>query len=237
MPYNLNVTLTGDLTSDQSLALQNALEVANNMQSKLPLEILSMHGMSGKKYRSLINTLVEKTPDARYLEVGSWAGSTACSAMYGNTCTVKCIDNWSQFLKWGKIQSDGGPKEVFLEKTNLYKNENINFSFIEQDFRKVDFSSIGKFNIYLFDGPHEEADQYDGISMALPALDDTFILIVDDWNWPGPRDGTLKALASLGMRILTKLEVRTTDDNSHGPNGGEDGDWHNGYFIAVISKK
>jgi len=228
MNHVTKIEFTGDLTLDQSNILKQSLDTADQMQSKLPHEILLMEGMSGKKYRSLINTLVEKTHNARYLEVGSWAGSTVCSAMYGNTCKVTCIDNWSEF---------GGPKESFMHNTSKYITTDINFTFIEKDFRQVDFSNIGKFNIYLFDGPHNEKDQYDGITMALPALDDTFILIVDDWNWPDPRKGTLDALSSSGLNILTKLEIRTTNDNSHGPYSGQHGDWHNGYFIAVVSKK
>jgi hypothetical protein len=44
--------------------------------------------MSGQKYRSVINQLVGSISDARYLEIGSWAGLTAATALYGNT--VKC---------------------------------------------------------------------------------------------------------------------------------------------------
>ena len=54
---------------------------------------------------------------------------------------------------------------------------------IEGDFRSVDYASLGKFNVYLFDGPHAEEDQRDGIVCALPALAERFLLVVDDWNW------------------------------------------------------
>jgi hypothetical protein len=51
-------------------------------------------------------------------------------------------------------------------------NDAISFRFIEDDFRKINYTDIGKFNVYLFDGPHDEEDQYDGIALAQPALDD-----------------------------------------------------------------
>jgi Methyltransferase domain len=223
----LDINLNGDIHSEVAIRLQKSLDVAKNMQSKLPPEVLSMDGMSGKQYRSLINTLVESTPDARYLEIGSWAGSTACSAMFGNTCKVTCIDNWSQF---------GGPKDSFHASVNRYLTPNIDFNFIESDFRAVDFSSIGKFNIYMFDGPHDYEDQYDGIHLALPALDDTFLLIVDDWNWIRPREGTMSALSQLNLKVLTSLEIRTTDDDTDGVPIFQHSDWHNGYFIAHIAK-
>jgi len=56
-------------------------------------------------------------------------------------------------------------------------------SFIERNFREVDFCHLGKFNVYLFDGPHSYKDQFDGVMLAEPALDEIFVLVVDDWNW------------------------------------------------------
>ena len=59
-----------------------------------------MDGLSGRKYRSLINSLINKVKNPSYLEIGSWLGSTACSAAFKNKLTITCIDNWSQvFLK------------------------------------------------------------------------------------------------------------------------------------------
>jgi hypothetical protein len=38
-----------------------------------------------------------KLNDARYLEIGTWKGSTVSAAMYGNKANIVCIDNWSEF--------------------------------------------------------------------------------------------------------------------------------------------
>jgi hypothetical protein len=110
---------------------------------------------------------------------------------------------------------------------------------MECDFRSVDYGSIGKFNIYLFDGPHGEVDQYDGIVIAQPALTETFFLVVDDWNWRGVRVGTLRGLAASRCQLECAIEVRTTLDDCHPPHPGHAGkqtDWHNGYLIAVVRK-
>jgi hypothetical protein len=32
------------------------------------------------------------------------------------------------------------------------------------------------------------------------------------------------------------VEIRTTMDGQHGPIAGARSDWHNGYFIAALSK-
>jgi hypothetical protein len=107
---------------------------------------------------------------------------------------------------------------------------------IESDFRAVDFSALGKFNIYLFDGPHEYQDQYDGLDMALPALEDQFVLIVDDWNWEKVREGTRRAMQANRISPLYSVEIRSTLDNSHPIISCELSDWHNGYFFCVAGR-
>lgn len=208
--------------------LKLSLDSALAINHKLPSWIVSMEGMSGRKYRYFINSVVGLISDARYLEVGSWAGSTSCSAMWGNKATVTCIDNWSEF---------GGPKDKFVRNTDLAKNPDIKFTFLEQDFRKVKWDSLAKANVYLFDGPHSEQDQYEGVVIAQPALDDSYILIVDDYNWLNVRRGTERAIKDLNLHVEFSIEIRTTQDGSH-PKllHSANSDWHNGYFLAAVNK-
>jgi hypothetical protein len=209
--------------------LKNSLERALEINHKLTDFVLNMSGMSGRKYRSLINTLVEGVPAPRYLEVGSWAGSTASAVMWKNAVDVVCIDNWSQF---------GGPKDAFLVNTNLAANEKTTMTLIESDFRAVQWGALPKSNIYLFDGPHTEVDQYDGIVIAQPALEESYILVVDDYNWPTVRNGTLRAINDLGLTVECAIEIRTTQDDTHPQIAYQaNSDWHNGYYFAVICKK
>ena len=113
---------------------------------------------------------------------------------------------------------------------------NIQFGVIERDFRAVDYNDNGLFNLYLFDGPHSEKDQYDGIAIAQPALASPFILIVDDWNWSQVRLGTFQALLDVGCQVEASIEIRTTWNNKHPALAGRESDWHNGYFIGVVNK-
>ena len=131
----------------------------------------------------------------------------------------------------------GGPREAFFSNLELALSDRVKFRFIEKDFRAVDFGSIGSFDIYLFDGPHEEADQYDGVVLAQPALTRRYLLVVDDWNWRAVRNGTFRALIDTQCRIEAALEVRTSLDDSHPVVAMEQSEWHNGYFIAVIVKR
>jgi hypothetical protein len=221
---------TVDLTGGNSLSakVKNAFNRAFVTDGKLSPEILAIEGMSGRKYRLLINNLIESMDDARYLEVGVWQGSTLRSAIFRNKIKALAIDNWTQF---------GGPYDKFFRNLAAFKGPDASVSFFESDFRKVEFSSIGKFNVYLFDGPHDRADQRDGVVLAQPALDDQFVMIVDDWNWNEVRQGTLQGIADAGVDVDFAVEVRTTIDDTHALLGGQASDWHNGYFIAACTKR
>jgi hypothetical protein len=219
-----SVSLRGDFSRlPESRMLRDAFHEAAGDISDLPEALRRMEGMSGQRYRGLINALVRQHPDARYLEVGSYTGSTAAAAMLGNAVSVLCIDNWSEF---------GGPKAVFLENIARARSASVDFRLIESDFREVDYGSIGTFNIYLFDGPHGERDQYDAIMLVRPALDRRVIVIVDDWNWPSVRIGTFRALLHARYTIEAAIEIRT----SPGPLAfGRYSDWHNGYLLSVCT--
>src|SRR6266851_2596205 len=176
------ISVRGDFSAlPAGVLVKHSLEHALANIGSLPDFVRAIDGMSGQKYRTFINDLVGSHSDARYLEIGSWGGSTATAALYGNSVKALCIDNWSQF---------GGPRATFFANIERVLSPAVDFRFIENDFRRVDYTSIGHFNIFLFDGPHKERDQYDGIMVARPALEKSFVLIVDDWNWRQVRLGT-----------------------------------------------
>lgn len=230
--------ITGDpeispLTAKVDAALRAALDKNDLNPDK---GIYGLDGMSGKKYRYFINHLVGSIPDARYLEIGCWMGSTLCSAIHGNAVQAVAIDNWSEF---------GGPKETFERNVKAFLTPEAYVTFIEADFRKVLFEKLQKtFNVYMFDGPHEAEDQYQGLSLPLPCLDDQFVFIVDDWNWGRVRAGTLEAVNRCPVRVLYAAELRTTLNDGSPPHllpledfrVVRNFDWHNGYYISVMQK-
>ena len=237
-----SILLEGDFDRDSySKILKTAFFQSWAINTKIPDWIRFMPGMSGKKYRYLINNLISSITDARYLEIGCWAGSTACSALYGNQVKALCIDNWSEFTDSRTINpalNVKNPKKEFEINTKKVISEKINFKFIESDFRKINYNEVGKFNIYVFDGPHEMKDHYDGIAIAQPSLDDVFILIIDDWNIPKVRQGTLNAISDLSIKIISKIEIMTKQDNVVSKLlQYQFSDWHNGYLIAVCQKQ
>ena len=197
----------------------SCLEKTDNLESNLTEEVLNMEGMSGKKTRHFYNNLcsLEK---ARYLEIGSWKGSSTCSALCNNKLTCLCIDNWSEF---------GGPKEEFLENFNKFKGTN-DAQFLERNCWNIETSSIGRFNIYMYDGDHSEQSQYDALVRYYQALDDEFIFLVDDWNFNDVKVGTFRAMVDLKLNILFEKQINTESDDPKN-------DWHNGIGIFVLEKE
>jgi hypothetical protein len=204
---------------------------ANTFKTKLSEEVLKLDGMSGIKTRIFYNELCSlEFPNrpTQYLEVGTWKGSTLCSAMQFNTnCHATVVENWALF---------GGPKEEFEHNVS-----NFNFSdrltVFEEDVFSFDISKIkNKIDIYLYDGDHEEISHYKGIVKMWPVLADQCIIIVDDWNWNKVRKGTFDALNDLGANIIEKFEVTYTTEDTHTDMNMASIEFWNGIGVFVVSK-
>jgi hypothetical protein len=211
--------------------IRNSLEDALSRNTDLEDWILNMDGLSGRKYRILINQLIKRIKDPRYLEIGSWLGSTACSASFKNKIVMTCIDNWSEnFLP--KIN----PKKEFMKNIKDSLTSNSEFNMINKDFRKVDFNELKNFNIYFYDGSHTYNDHYDAVKLVLPAMSKKFIMIIDDWNWNQVREATLNAIKDKKLKVIAQLEIKTTNDGSSSIIVSQNSDWHQGCIFFVIEK-
>ena len=205
--------------------LDTAFQNAENNISKITNDIITMDGMSGTKTRHFYNNLLN-TEDARYLEIGTWKGSSVCSAMCNNKAKVICIDNWCEF---------GGPKSEFLVNFEKFKGEN-DATFIEDDCYKVDVSVLPKINIYMYDGNHSSESHYNALLHYYNCLDDIFIFIVDDWNWENVRNATVNSIQKLNLKVLYEKEIRLTWDNSVTPEPELSKNWWNGIYVAILQK-
>lgn len=221
--------------------VKESFEKAKRDESKISDEILQLDGMTGKKTRHLYNNLLDME-DARYLEIGTWKGSSLCAAMYGNRARVFAMDNWSEFVdpngyfisKTGEKISEnfGDVKGEFLRNFYKFRGDN-QADFIEHDCYTFDVSILPKFNIYLFDGPHEEENHYNALVHYLSCMDDVFIYIVDDWNWKNVRDGTKRSFDRLGVEIIYEESIQLAEDDCT----TEKETWWNGVYVAVLRKR
>lgn len=202
-----------------SLHLSRSLQLAEQNISKCSAEILALPGMSGQKTRHFYNNLVSM-PGAQYLEIGSWKGSSVCSAMFENSADVTCIDNFSEFA---------GPKKELLSNFHKFKGKN-RATFIDADCFSVPIKNLPTFNLFMYDAAHDEMSQYRALSRFLPRMMDEFVFVVDDWNWDSVKNGTRNAIDDLQLTIVAEHE-RFTSANQDARG------WWNGMFAAVLRKE
>ncbi len=212
-----------DLIPNIEYCLDQALEE----NSEIPQFALQINGMSGIKYRHFINNFVRSLEDPRYLEIGTWKGSTLCSAI-GGIPNVKAlaVDNFGYGgATWDEVHYN----------VDQVKDASADILVLNQDFKDFDFTAHGKFNVYLYDGGHTQEEHYDAIVRAVPALEDTALIIIDDWNNHGNtvshiKTGTYDGLRDAGLNVIYKFEVET------GVNPPYPSPWHNGYGVFLVEK-
>jgi hypothetical protein len=198
--------------------LDEIVNYATGDQTKLNSKAISMEGMSSFYVRNLLNKAVSY-PGVKYLEIGVWQGSTFYSALCNNKPDYAlAIDNFCTF---------GGPEKEF--KQNML-DIGASFDFINYDCFSVDTSSIKhKFNVYFYDGEHTHKDQELALSHYYDVLDDKFLFICDDYNWPQVQSGTKDGISNSNLKIL---DERTLLSNHN----GDTTTWWNGIYLAVLSK-
>ena len=201
--------------------IEECVAKAERNESKVCPEILALEGMSGSKTRHLYNNLVA-FEGARYLEIGCWKGSTLAAAMYQNKADIVCIDNFCDF-------EDGSAKKTLLEVIEKYTGEN-SVTFKEEDSFAVDVKALPKFNVYMYDGDHEKESHLKALTHYYDCLDNTFIFIVDDWNWQQVKTGTIEAIHRLNLKVLHKIQIESE------PYPDKEGYW-NGVLISVLQKQ
>jgi len=216
-----------ELSEEFIKRIDDSFRYANNKESKINDNILDIEGMSGVKSRHFFNNICSYD-DTRYLEIGSFHGSTFSSALYNNNIKAVSIDNWSEF-------GDQRPKEHFLKNLEKYKGSS-DVNFIEKDCWDVDINELPNFNVYFYDGHHSEESQFKALDLYRDCLDDQFILIVDDWNWENVRKGTYRGISKNNMKIIYQHELYTNDKNEHATLSFKYSMWHNGLVALVIQK-
>lgn len=205
--------------------VEQAIAKAEKRETKLTESQLNpniLPGMSGKKSRIMLNELIQA--DTKYLEVGVYVGSTFISACYkNNPISVQSID---MFTEVGR-----GFKGDYLKNIESNKENLPPFEFYEEDCFNLKDETKAKLkdiNCFFFDGPHEEADQCKALTYYKDFLADTFIFIVDDWNWDKVKQGTFRGIKESNLEILKSWELISP--------GGDHENWWNSWYVAVLKK-
>jgi hypothetical protein len=204
----------------------NALFKTCNGISPLRGEILDIEGMSGLMTRFFYNHICSMD-DTRYLEIGTYKGSTFCSAMYNNPHGIYvAIDDFSEFDK---------PREEFLKNVETFRCGNV--TFYDKDCFDIDISVFSqKFNIFVYDGDHSYYSHYNILNYYKDILDDCFIYIVDDYNNERIRNATQESIKDYNFKIIYEYEKLTSDNGEHPTDVNILQTFWNGMYVAVLSK-
>ena len=164
------------------------------------------------------------------MEVGVYQGAMFTSALEGNDLVASAVDNWSDTHNVPMRDIDihaekEDTKQVFLKNIRPYvSGKSITILDTEDSLSKMPV----KANVVLYDGEHTEEAHYSFLTKYNSKIDNTFCLIIDDWNWLQVRQGTEKSIEDLGYKVLFKEEIFTK--------GEDPTDYWNGLGIFVIDK-
>ncbi|HSX25471.1 MAG TPA: class I SAM-dependent methyltransferase [Chlamydiales bacterium] len=208
--------------------VQEGIEQASREMGRLSLEVLKIDGMTSAKGRYLLNHLCS-LPNAVYLEIGSWKGSSFVSALYHNEGLRKsyAIEKWVRFADNGF--DFGDVRDEFYANVRAHL-QGLSFKVFENDCFSLNLNEIPeKITIYFYDGEHRKKDQKEAFTYFNDRLASEFIAIVDDWNWESTRSGTFEAFDQLGYKVLFEQYLPANFD-------GDTANWWNGMYVAVIRK-
>ena len=205
------------------LRVKHSILCAEVGTTKLRAAELSLPGMSGHKVRHLLNSLCD-WPNTVYLEIGLYQGSTFWSALCGNDMFALGIDNWS-----------GCPRGHFDLHADRYRGRNrvaiMDCDALSHPFPPYPEQLPGPFNVFFYDGPHSAEEHRLAVRCWLHATcAHPAIFVVDDWNLPEVRSGTMAGLEggrTFDRHLLYSREF-FTDWN------GDVTGWWNGLFVGVV---
>lgn len=199
----------------------HSLALARAGQSKLAVACLTAPGFSTPTFRHFLNGLCAPAW-VRYLEVGTHMGSTLVASSYDNPGRFAAVDDFSEMEHLGGRAGFAAAREQF--------DEHCHFTFLEGDcwsgaLRRRLRRDV---NVYFYDGPHRYEDHYRAFTLMDRVFANTFVAVVDDWNWLGVRQATRAAFEALDYTVLLKRELftRTAGRST----------WWNGMFVAVLTK-
>lgn len=206
---------------DKIELIKEAIQKAENGQSKLTQEILDLPSYSSHKIKHLLNNLGEIGEN--YLEVGLHKAGTFIAANYKNNMFSYGFDNYSEFAE------NGLAKQLAYQFCNTHLTNK--YSIIEDDiFDGSIFIFTSKFDFYLYDGNHADWAQKKALTCLYTCLSDEFIFCVDDYDWEAVQKGTQEGIKECGLEVL--FEQHLTSDKE-----GDADNWWNGFYVALLKKK
>jgi len=211
--------------------IDQAVGAAIELKSKVTNVSLSIPGLTSAKVKHFLNNLCD-LEDVRLLEVGSYRGSTFCASLENNAIKAVSIDNWSTPAINPARDVEGwtgtdDPLNDFKQNIQKVLGQNQVMGFNE-DINKFDVAKIPfKFNVVFYDGDHTYESTSNFLKKFSPVFEETFVLVMDDWNWHQIKSAT-EDWAKENTRTIYKKEIQTS--------GEDPDDFWNGLGIFVLRK-
>jgi hypothetical protein len=204
--------------------IKEAIEKAKRHESRLVFPATEVPSFTSIKIRHLLNNL--GWISRNYLECGTHLGGHFCSVGYKNDLNeMVAIDNYSEFYR------EGETKELFLDNAKRYVTPSVvSWKLIEEDCFKVKDLPDDYFDFYNYDAQHTESSQQRAVSYFLPYLLNKFIMVVDDWSFPGVESGTRNGINLSGLEVLFEEILETKEGEL--PNDA----WHNGFAVFYLKQ-
>lgn len=167
--------------------------------------LLGLKGMSSLAILALIQQgVAQMPPGSMYLNIGVWQGLTLCAGLLGNAQRPAVgVDNLAH----------GSAVDKQALKHNLNRFGGPQTRFFALDYQRY-FAELhrGPIGFYVYDGDHAYQHQLRGLELAAPWLVSGAWVLVDDTNWPEPRQATLDFLSQNPGHYHLHLDIRTCSD-------------------------
>ncbi len=204
--------------------IKEAIEKADNLQSKMDDVAWSVPALSSLRIRHLMNNL--GAISTRYLECGVHKGGLFCSTLRNNPNILLAysIDSFA---------SDSATGENVAEQfsANALKCKSPETGLVGaicDSFEGQPTESKG-IDLYLYDADHSYKAQRKAVTHFLPAMADEFIMCIDDFDWEEVSTGTRDGLKDAGVEILFEKIFK---GNNH-----DNDSWWNGFAVFLLKKK
>jgi hypothetical protein len=212
----------GDRRQPKSLVVVR--ELVDSVNRQLDIDI---PGLTSTRVQKLINGLASQSQS--YLEIGSYLGATAASALSGNSLKAYFVDTWQEDLQPAEADILIPPSSLkdFKENINPYIGNNT-VRIFDQDMYKVDTSEISDVDLFFYDGPHEYEHIYKTVIRYKDCFDKQAILVFDDANWTDTVMAADQAVKDAGLTSIYSKKVLNSTESKK--------DWWNGIYIIVIAR-
>lgn len=225
-------------------AVNGAVFIGENRMSVLPQSILDLEeGYSSGCSRHLFNSLHRNMPfQHRYLEVGTWMGTTLAASLYGNPNTVALgVEPWYKytFKTAGVEYANNSYERCKARIDSVIPADGMHGQYTLVDSFAMDLSCAkivekagGKIDVFLDRGK----DDYPHVlSHVWDALGDVFVLLCETWNHDPVRLLTWQTIVNKGGYVHHMVELRTTLNGDIEDNAIPQ-TFKTGLFVAVIEK-